>query len=164
MIGMQYLTVLVSDYPERIRFWPGQMRASLCLIGLGPTACRAPKSFGRKNSIAVHASMRVKSCYKTDCRLFDNVAKPIVFFFWQCCKTCFIVAVLQHRLCCKTSCVAKPHVLRISCPQHYMLFGSLLSSKILWPIILHNRHSEVVLQNRLLQRCCSTGCVAKPAV
>ena len=59
---------------------------------------------------------------------FDNVAKPIVFFFWQCCKTCFIVAVLQHRLCCKTSCVAKPHVLRISCPQHYMLFGSLLSS------------------------------------
>ena len=92
------------------------------------------------------------------------------FFFWQCCKTCFIVAVLQHRLCCKTSCVAKPHVLRISCPQHYMLFGSLLRSKILWPIILHNRQSEAVLQNRLsffltvLQNllCCSG--VAAPAV
>ena len=51
-------------------------------------------------------------------------------FFWQCCKTCFVVTVLQHRLCCKTSCVAKPHVWLISCPQHYMLIGSLLSSKI----------------------------------
>ena len=39
------------------------------------------------------------------------------FFLWQCCKTCLVAAVLQHRLCCKTSCVTKPHVLRISCPQ-----------------------------------------------
>ena len=50
-------------------------------------------------------------------------------FFWQCCKTCFVVTVLQHRLCCKTSCVAKPHVWLISWPQHYMLIGSLLSSR-----------------------------------
>ena len=53
-------------------------------------------------------------------------------FSWQCRKTCFVVAVLQHRLCCKTSCVAKPHVLLISCPLHYMLIGSLLNSKIFW--------------------------------
>ena len=38
-------------------------------------------------------------------------------FFWQCCKTCFVVTVLQHRLCCKTSCVAKPHVRLVLCDR-----------------------------------------------
>ena len=54
------------------------------------------------------------------------------FFFWQCRRTCFVVAVLQHRLCCKTNCVTKPHVLLTSRPLHYVLIDSLLSSSIDW--------------------------------
>ena len=105
----------------------------------------------------------MKSCCKTD-----------RFLFGQRRKTCFVVAVLQHRLCYKTSCVAKPHVLIIAYPLHNILIGSLSISKILWPeepdcsarvheseVVLQNRSSFflVVLQNLL---CCSG--VTAPAV